>query len=123
MFSVNVASQNISISSSLNIEGKRFVCPGEIAIYTCSGRGNEIDVYVPPYINSTSAVSFVRGDNIGIAVARGPVFTSLASTEVPMMETNIQLESSSQSECVIFCEIRSPFQADSVVHQLSGILD
>ncbi len=92
-------------------------------MYECIGPGSEIDVYAPPYINSSSPLSFVRGDGIGSGLFAGPITINLISTEPPYMVARLQVAANpSLSVFNITCEVRSPLQTAQVQYQLSSML-
>ena len=117
-----MSAQNISFTSSLEATGRTYVCPDEVVSYVCSGTGDEINLYAPPYVNLSQALSFARGDTPGSGLGRGPIISNLISTpEDPLMVAGVLVPNPLLPEFTIFCEVVSPSRTGEVVHKPAGM--
>ncbi len=117
---VNVSSQTM-LRSSLQATNQTYVCPDEIVTYVCSGVGDVINLYAPPYVLSDLPLSYMRGiDTPGTKYVLGPIKTNLTSTISPLMEADLFVLNSSLPEFFIICSVSS--ENAETQHRPSGKL-
>ncbi len=121
---VDVSGQTVTFTSSLESTNRTYFCPGEIVTYTCSGVGNEINLYAPPFVSMNFPLSYLRAaDSPGSGRGNGLIVSSLISTTTPLMEADLIIHNSSLPELSVHCIVRSTPQEPEAVaqHIPSGI--
>ncbi len=113
---VDVSGQTITFTSSLQSTRRNYVCPEEIVTYVCSGVGNEIRLYAPPYISQDLPLTFVNGDTLGSGRFSGPIVANLISTS-PLMIADLIVQNSSLPEFSVYCIVSgADLQLEAVQH-------
>lgn len=96
-----------SLTSSLDVTGRRFACPGETVTYTCRLTGTLLAWSIPPNIPSNNPVSFFAdGNSLGDSRVEGGV---------PVIITGFQTVSSNPT-VVEFASVLSFDNTDSSVN-------
>ncbi len=104
---MNVSGQT-TLRSSLQATNRMYVCPGENVTFVCSGVGDVINLYAPPYISFNLPLTYVRGlDAPGTIFVLPPIETNLTSTDSSLMVANGLVLNSSSLEFSIHCKMGS----------------
>lgn len=123
---VDVSGQMVTFTSSLESTNRKYFCPGEIVTYACSGVGNEIDLYAPPFVSVNIPLTYVRGaDSPGSGrLGNFLIVSNLISTTFPLMEADLIIHNSLLPEFSVHCIVRSTPQEPEVVaqHRPSGMI-
>ncbi len=119
-FVKDVSGQDVTLTSSLEASGRKYVCPGEVVTYVCDGTESGINLYAPPLVPSGARSSYTRSiHSAGEGFANAPIFTILVSTEQPRMIADLLVQNTTL-DLTIFCEVGSSQNVDTAEHKLSG---
>ena len=111
-----------SLNFSLQSSGDRsYTCSGNVATFVCSGVGNDLSFYAPPFVNISSPIQYLRGDNIGAGAFVHPLTTNLISTSYPNMVAQLTvIANTTVRELTILCIVRSPSKEREVFFRREG---
>ncbi len=129
IINLNVSGLTMNFTSSLQSTNRTlsrtYFCPGEIVTYVCSGNGSQMDLYAPPYVFSTSPLSYNINDLPGLELSGpGPIVTNLTSTSP--LEANLLVQNSSLPEFSIHCIVRGEYSSlkkDETQYRPSGKIE
>ena len=114
---------DIHISSSLELEGRRYFCSGETVTYVCNGTGNLTDFYAPPYVTSDFPLTIFRGDTN--AVILNPLSGIYVPVDSPLIEAQVVVINESITNLTLTCAIPRPhepgFQTIQIRYLMSGM--
>ena len=113
---------NLIITSTLEESGRTHACPGEHVTYTCETNGTLLTWIVPPYINESTAVSFLPGNPNGTTFLSVPEARILLFTNRPTLLSQMTVKQSDRftlSSTSVTCRT-SDNQSKSLPYRLSG---
>ncbi len=116
----HVSAQSLNFSQPRN----RYTCPGDFATFLCSGVGDELIFYAPPFVNLSSPIQFFRGENLGEGPFIKPLAANLISTTSPKMVALLTVWT--DRELTVHCIVRSnsstPVEGEAV-YRIEGKLN
>lgn len=110
-----------SLNFSLQQRNRNYTCSGNVATFLCSGVGDELIFYAPPFVNLTLPIQYVRGDNLGVGPFIEPLAANLISTTDPEMVAVLTVRANAPvQELTVSCIVRSPSAERKAIFRTEG---